>query len=331
MSKKQKKMLIRIIAAGAIWAIGFAVEHIFPTDDRFSLLGFIHLGIFTAAYLVIGWDILWKAIRNIAHGQVFDENFLMCIASIGAMVIGEYDEGGAVMILYQIGELFQSVAVGKSRRSIAEMVDINPEYANVERDGEVSEVSPEDVAAGETIVIRPGERIPLDGTVISGSSELNTAALTGESALRAVAEGDEVISGCINTNGLLKVKVSRPYSDSTVARILELVENSTENKAKPWRELRRLLQLLHAWKPVLLVRGAVPGGDIAVPDGSAAGAENRVLVVLCVRVYTAVRDESAARAHRRTAVRIFRLLDVQHILQPFPRGDSFLPASADRA
>ena len=233
MSKKQKKMLIRIIAAGAIWAIGFAVEHIVPTDDRFSLLGFIHLGIFTAAYLVIGWDILWKAIRNIAHGQVFDENFLMCIASIGAMVIGEYDEGGAVMILYQIGELFQSVAVGKSRRSIAEMVDINPEYANVERDGEVSEVSPEDVAAGETIVIRPGERIPLDGTVISGSSELNTAALTGESALRAVAEGDEVISGCINTNGLLKVKVSRPYSDSTVARILELVENSTENKAKP--------------------------------------------------------------------------------------------------
>lgn len=149
------------------------------------------------------------------------------------MVIGEYDEGGAVMILYQIGELFQSVAVGKSRRSIAEMVDINPEYANVERDGEVSEVSPEDVAAGETIVIRPGERIPLDGTIISGSSELNTAALTGESALRAVAEGDEVISGCINTNGLLKVKVSRPYSDSTVARILELVENSTENKAKP--------------------------------------------------------------------------------------------------
>lgn len=233
MSKKQKKMLIRIIASAAVWAVGFAVERIFPTDDRFSLLGFIHMGLFAAAYLIIGWDILWKAIRNISHGQVFDENFLMCIASIGAMVIGEYDEGGAVMILYQVGELFQSVAVGKSRRSIAEMVDINPEYANVERSDEVSEVSPEDVAAGETIVIRPGERIPLDGTVISGSSELNTAALTGESALRAVAEGDEVISGCINTNGLLKVKVSRPYSDSTVARILELVENSTENKAKP--------------------------------------------------------------------------------------------------
>lgn len=233
MSKKQKKMLTRIIVSGVIWAIGFAIEHIFPTDERFSLPGLVHMGIFAAAYLVIGWDIIWKAIRNIAHGQVFDENFLMCIASIGAMVIGEYDEGGAVMILYQIGELFQSVAVGKSRRSIAEMVDINPEYANVERDGEVSEVSPEEVSAGETIVIRPGERIPLDGTILSGSSELNTAALTGESALRAVAEGDEVISGCINTNGLLRVNVSRPYSDSTVARILELVENSTENKAKP--------------------------------------------------------------------------------------------------
>ena len=234
MSKKQKKMLLRIIIAAVVWVTGFVLEHIIDFDSagRFSVMGIIHLAIFAAAYLIIGWDILWKAIRNIAHGQVFDENFLMSIASIGAMVIGEYAEGGAVMILYQIGELFQGVAVGKSRRSIAEMVDINPEFANVERDGVVSEVDPSDVAAGETIVVRPGERVPLDGTVISGSSELNTAALTGESALRAVAEGDEVISGCINTNGLLKVKVSRPYSDSTVARILELVENSTENKAK---------------------------------------------------------------------------------------------------
>lgn len=234
MSKKQKKTLLRIIIAAVVWLTGFVLEHIIDFDSagRFSVMGIIHLAIFAAAYLIIGWDILWKAIRNIAHGQVFDENFLMSIASIGAMIIGEYAEGGAVMILYQIGELFQGVAVGKSRRSIAEMVDINPEFANVERDGVVSEVDPSDVAAGETIVVRPGERVPLDGTVISGSSELNTAALTGESALRAVAEGDEVISGCINTNGLLKVKVSRPYSDSTVARILELVENSTENKAK---------------------------------------------------------------------------------------------------
>lgn len=260
MSKKQKKMLLRIIIAAVIWAAGFAVEHIFPTDERFSLLGILHLAIFTAAYLVIGWDILWKAIRNISHGQVFDENFLMVVASIGAMVIGEYDEGGAVMILYQVGELFQSVAVGKSRRSIAEMVDINPEYANVEREGEVSEVSPEDVKTDEIIVIRPGERIPLDGTVISGSSELNTAALTGESALRAVAEGDEVISGCINTNGLLRVKVSRPYSDSTVARILELVENSSENKSKPENFITKFARI---YTPIVvfaaLALGIIPG------------------------------------------------------------------------
>lgn len=232
MSKKQKKMLLRIIISAVVWAAGLVISHLFPAEDRFGVMGIVQLVIFTAAYLTIGWDIVWKAIRNIVHGQVFDENFLMSIASIGAMVIGDYSEGTAVMIFYQVGELFQSVAVGKSRRSIAEMVDINPEYANVERGGEVTEVSPEEVSAGEIIVIRPGERIPLDGRVISGSSELNTAALTGESALRGVHEGDEVISGCINTNGLLRVEVSRPYSDSTVARILELVENSSENKAK---------------------------------------------------------------------------------------------------
>lgn len=232
MSKKQKKMLLRIIISAVVWAAGLVISHLFPAEDRFGVMGIVQLVIFTAAYLTIGWDIVWKAIRNIAHGQVFDENFLMSIASIGAMVIGDYSEGTAVMIFYQVGELFQSVAVGKSRRSIAEMVDINPEYANVERGGEVAEVSPEEISAGEIIVIRPGERIPLDGRVISGSSELNTAALTGESALRGVREGDEVISGCINTNGLLRVEVSRPYSDSTVARILELVENSSENKAK---------------------------------------------------------------------------------------------------
>lgn len=232
MSKKQKRMLLRIIISVVIWAAGLVISGIFPADGRFSVRGLIQLVVFTAAYLTIGWDIIWKAVRNIAHGQVFDENFLMAIASIGAMVIGEYSEGAAVMIFYQVGELFQSVAVGKSRRSIAEMVDINPEYANVERGGEVIEVSPEEVAKGEIIVIRPGERIPLDGRIISGSSELNTAALTGESALRSVTEGDEIISGCINTSGLLRAEVSRPYSDSTVARILELVENSSENKAK---------------------------------------------------------------------------------------------------
>lgn len=227
MSKKQKKMLLRIIIAAVIFTAGIFV----PEKDPFELLWFVRFGIFLASYITVGWDILWKAVRNIAHGQVFDENFLMAVASIGAMVVGEYMEGVAVIIFYQVGELFQSVAVGKSRRSIAELVDINPEYANVERDGETIEVDPSEVEVGELIVVRPGERVPLDGVVVSGASGLNTAALTGESALREVAEGDEVISGCINTNGLIKVQVSRPYSDSTVARILELVENSSENKA----------------------------------------------------------------------------------------------------
>lgn len=272
MSKKQKKMLLRIIIAAVVWAAGFVLEHVFAEQieaaGRVSLIGMLHLAVFVAAYLVIGWDILWKAIRNIAHGKVFDENFLMAIASIGAMVVGEYAEGGAVMLLYQVGELFQSVAVGKSRRSIAEMVDINPEFANVERDGEVTEVDPGDVAAGEVVVIRPGERVPLDGTVISGSSELNTAALTGESALRAVAEGDEVISGCINTNGLLRVKVSRPYSDSTVARILELVENSTENKAKTENFITRFAKV---YTPVVVFAAIavalIPGLIVTAMNG----------------------------------------------------------------
>jgi Cd2+/Zn2+-exporting ATPase len=228
MSKKNKKMLLRIIIAAVIFAAGLFIPE---QETLFTPLWFVRLGVFLAAYFTVGWDILWKAVRNIAHGQVFDENFLMTIASIGAMIIGEYSEGVAVLIFYQVGELFQSIAVGKTRKSISDMIDINPEFANVERDGQIIEVEPDEVEAGETIVIKPGERVPLDGEIIFGASSLNTAALTGESALREVTVGDEVISGCINTGGLLRVKVSRPYSDSTVARILELVENSSENKA----------------------------------------------------------------------------------------------------
>lgn len=250
MSKKQKKMLSRIIAAAAIWVVGFVLTKVFPTEDRWSLMGILQLVIFAASYLVIGWDILWKAIRNIAHGQVFDENFLMAIASIGAMVIGEYDEGGAVMILYQVGELFQSVAVGKSRKSISDMMDINPEYANLERDGETVQVDPSDVKTGDIITVKPGERVPLDGEVIFGSSGLNTSALTGESALREVTVGDEVISGCINTDGLLRIKVSRPYSDSTVAKILELVENSSESKAKTENFITRFARV---YTPIVVI------------------------------------------------------------------------------
>ncbi len=229
MTAKQRKMLLRIIAAAVIFAGGIAASALLPEDMAYAWA--VELAIFGAAYILLGWDVIWDAVRNICNGQVFDENFLMSIASIGAMVIGEYTEGVAVMLFFRVGELFESVAVGKSRRSIAEMVDINPEYANLERGGEVVQVEPDEVQPEDVIVIRPGEKIPLDGVVISGKSGLNTAALTGESALRDVAEGDEVISGCLNTTGLLRVRVSRPYSDSTVARILDLVENSSENKA----------------------------------------------------------------------------------------------------
>lgn len=229
MTRKQKKLLIRITVAAVLFAGGLFLPH---ENELFSVMWFIRLAVFLGSYFTAGWDVLWKAIRNIAHGHVFDENFLMAIASIGAMIIGEYSEGAAVMIFYQVGELFQALAVGKSRKSISDMMDINPEYANVERNGEVSEVEPDEVEIGEIIVIKPGEKVPLDGTVIFGASGLNTAALTGESALRDVTVGDEIFSGSVNTNGLLKVRVTKPYSDSTVTKILELVENSAENKAK---------------------------------------------------------------------------------------------------
>jgi len=247
MSKKNRKMLIRIIIAAVIFGLGMIIPQ---TEKTFSALWFLRLAVFLGAYFTVGWDILWRAIRNIAHGQVFDENFLMAVASLGAMAVGEYHEGVAVMIFYQVGELFQSIAVGKSRRSISDMMDINPEYANVERDGKITELPPEEVAAGETVVIKPGERVPLDGEIIFGASALNTSALTGESALREVAEGDEVISGCINTGGLLKVRVSRPYSDSTVARILELVENSSENKAKTENFITRFARV---YTPIVVI------------------------------------------------------------------------------
>lgn len=249
MSRKNKKMLVRIIAAGGAFAAGLFV----PEQEEICALWFVRLGVFLTAYFIAGWDVLWKALRNIAHGHVFDENFLMSIASVGAMVMGEYSEGAAVMIFYQVGELFQSVAVGKSRRSITEMMDISPEYANVERGGEIFEIDPQEVAVGEIIVIKPGERVPLDGVIAFGASGLNTAALTGESAPREVGEGDEVISGCINTTGLIKVRVSRPYTDSTVAKILELVENSSENKARSESFITKFAR----WYTPIVVIGAL--------------------------------------------------------------------------
>ncbi len=251
MSKKQKKTLIRIITAAVVFAAGIAMGFVFPeSEDVTSPLIYVRTGALLAAYLIAGFDVLLKAVHNIMHGQVFDENFLMMIASIGAVVIGEYSEGAAVMIFYQTGELFQSVAVGKSRKSISDMMDINPEFANVERNGETIEVEPDEVSVGETVVIKPGERVPLDGEVIFGASGLNTAALTGESAPRGVTVGDEVISGCVNTDGLLKIRVTKPYSDSTVAKILELVENSSESKAKTENFITRFARV---YTPIVVI------------------------------------------------------------------------------
>lgn len=255
MNKKQRKMLCRIIIAAAVFAVGVVLGFAFPeSEEKLTVWWFVRTFLLAAAYFTAGWDVLWKAVRNIAHGHVFDENFLMTVASIGAMIIGEYSEGAAVMIFYQTGELFQSVAVGKSRQSISDMMDINPEFANVERNGEVAEVEPDEVAVGEIVVIKPGERIPLDGEVISGSSGLNTAALTGESAPREVTVGDEVISGCVNTDGLLKIRVTKPYSDSTVTKILELVENSSESKAKTENFITRFARV---YTPIVVISAAM--------------------------------------------------------------------------
>ena len=230
MTKKQKKMLIRILITFVLFAILFVCEHtgiLAPLEGTF-LLFLIYL----VPYLVIGYDIIYKAARNISHGQVFDENFLMMIATFGAFGVGEYSEAVAVMLFYQVGELFQGYAVGKSRQSISDMMDICPEYANIEKDGVLQQVDPEDGEVGSIIVIKPGERIPLDGVIVEGESLIDTAALTGESVPRSAKAGDEIISGCVNGSGTLKVRTTKEFDDSTVAKILELVENASSKKAR---------------------------------------------------------------------------------------------------
>ncbi len=243
MTRKQKKMLWRILISfllfiaavflPTVWLTG-PIPLLSAAQDRngCGAYALARWPLFLIPYLVIGWDVLWKAIRNILNGQVFDENFLMSVATIGALVIGEYPEAVAVMLFYQTGELFQNVAVSRSRQSISELMDIRPDYANIERDGQLVQVDPEEVAVGNVIVVKAGERVPLDGTVLEGTSALDTAALTGESLPRDVETGDEVISGCVNLTGLLHVQVSKPFGQSTVARILDLVENSSEKKAQ---------------------------------------------------------------------------------------------------
>ena len=222
MNRKQKRMLARILVSAAL----LAALHFVPAE------GAVRLALYLVPYLIIGYDVLRRAVLGVVHGEVFDENFLMAVATVGALALGEYGESVEVMVFYQLGELFQSYAVGKSRRSIAALMDIRPDSANLEQDGAVVSVSPEEVEPGQIIVVRPGEKIPLDGRVAEGASALNTSALTGESLPRDVAEGDEVISGCVNTTGLLRVEVTKPFGQSTVSRILDLVENSSMKKAK---------------------------------------------------------------------------------------------------
>ena len=222
MNKKQKKVLIRIIAA-AVLLILFS---------QLPIEGYLAFGLFMIPYLIIGYDILKKAVKGILNRQVFDENFLMAVATVGAIILGDYKEGVAVMLFYQIGELFQSYAVGKSRKNISELMDIRPDYANVEKDGKLIKVDPDEVETGSVIVVMPGEKIPIDGTIIEGNTTLNTSALTGESLPREAKEGDEVISGCINMTGVLKIRTTREFGESTVSKILELVENSSSRKSR---------------------------------------------------------------------------------------------------
>ena len=221
MTKKQKHLLVRIIVAA-----------VFAAGGLLHLEGWAELGVYLVCYAVIGWDIVWKAITNILHGQVFDENFLMTIATVGALILGEHSEGVAVMLFYQVGEWFQSYAVSKSRRSITSLMDIRPDYANIEKDGKLIQVDPEDVQIGDTIIVKPGERVPLDGKIIKGSSTLDTSALTGESMPREVEAGMEVISGCINQTGILTIQTTKEFGESTVAKILDLVENASDKKGR---------------------------------------------------------------------------------------------------
>lgn len=238
MTKKQKKVLIRIIVSAVLLA---AMAVTFTVLDKSGMVNLenpsvmwrcIEIVAYLIPYLIIGYDILKKAFLGIIHGEVFDENFLMAIATVGAMVLGEYKEASAVMLFYQVGELFQSYAVGKSRKNITALMDIRPDYANIEKDGKLEQVDPDDVQIGTVIVVQPGEKVPIDGKVVEGSSSLNTSALTGESVPREVHVGDEIISGCVNLNGLIKIETTKEFGESTVSKILDLVENSSMKKSR---------------------------------------------------------------------------------------------------
>ena len=244
MTKKQKKVLYRIIVA----AVLVLALHFLPVE------GWLKLLLYLIPYLIIGYDILRKAALGILHGEVFDENFLMAVATVGALLLGDYPEAAAVMLFYQIGELFQSYAVGRSRKNITALMDIRPDYANIQReDGQLEQVDPDEVAVGTVIIVRPGEKIPIDGKVLEGSSALNTSALTGESLPREVGSGDEVISGCVNISGLLKVETTREFGESTVSKILDLVENSSMKKS---RSENFITKFAHYYTPAVCLSAA---------------------------------------------------------------------------
>ena len=239
MTKKQKKMLIRILCSFVLLVAAAIVEKLLP--DALPEWGW--LLVFLAPYLLIGYDVLKEAVESIFHGQMLDEHFLMMVATVGALCVGELEEAVAVMLFYQVGELFQSYAVGKSRKSISALMDIRPDYANIERDGKLEQVDPEEIQVGDIIVVKAGEKVPLDGVVMEGKTTLNTAALTGESLPRDAAEGDQIISGCVNISGLIRVRVTKPFSESTVSRILELVENASNKKTRTERFITRFARI----------------------------------------------------------------------------------------
>ncbi|WP_455614991.1 heavy metal translocating P-type ATPase [Eisenbergiella sp.] len=249
MTRKLKKRLKRIIIGAAFFAAAVLLENFATGMPVFALLA-----VFLAAYVIIGGDVVKRAVGNIGKGQVFDENFLMTIATVGAFFVGEYPEAVAVMLFYQVGELFQSYAVNRSRKNIAELMDIRPDFANVRRDGVEEQVDPEEVAVGETIVVKPGERIPLDGVIAKGNSSLDTMALTGESVPREVLCGEEVISGCINLTGVLEVQVSKPFGESTVSKILDLVENASSKKAEAENFITKFARY---YTPIVVICAAV--------------------------------------------------------------------------
>lgn len=269
MSFGQKKTLIRII-------VGFAallIASFLPIDGYFQLIAYL------VPYLIIGYDIIWKALRNIIHGQVFDENFLMTIATVGAFLLGEYREGCAVMLFYQVGELFQSVAVGKSRKSISSLMNIRPDYANLEKNGSIIETDPEEVSIGDIIIIRPGEKIPLDGVIVEGSTNVDTSALTGESVPRSLTDGDDVISGCINVNGVIKVRVTKEFGESTVSKILDLVENSSSKKAKAENFITRFARY---YTPCVVISALLLAVVPSIFTGNWSEWINRALIFLVI-------------------------------------------------